>query len=113
MCMLKHAVKAEAFPRKSHGVIRASPVGQRTSGSTSGTARQASSSCGPAVLCIAPSTPPPPSMRSFAGNDRGCGEAFVACWEGRDSTSGYWNQEALQIALSNFPQPHHRHQKQV
>src|SRR4051794_2915495 len=47
-------------------VRRASPVGQRTPGPTSGTRRHSSSKPGPAARWIAPSTPPPPSIRSFA-----------------------------------------------
>jgi hypothetical protein len=50
----------------THGVMRAWPVGQRTFGSTSGTSLHATRSCGPAARWIAPSTPPPPSRRSFA-----------------------------------------------
>src|SRR5262245_39626093 len=46
--------------------MRASPVGQRTSNSTSGMAQQASSSSGPAARWMAPSTPPPPSSVSLA-----------------------------------------------
>ena len=46
--------------------MRASPVGHRIPGRVSGTLRHASRSACPAARCMAPSTPPPPSMRSFA-----------------------------------------------
>ena len=51
---------------QTHGVMRASPVGHRTPRSTSSTSRHASYRSRPAALWMAPSTPPPPSMRSFA-----------------------------------------------
>src|SRR5690606_12079540 len=47
-------------------VIRASPVGQRTPGATSGSARHSASKPGPAARWIAPSTPPPPSSDGLA-----------------------------------------------
>src|SRR6185312_8591563 len=48
------------------GVMRASPMGQRTPGLVSGSRRQASSRAGPAARWIAPSTPPPPSRPGLA-----------------------------------------------
>lgn len=48
-------------------VMRASPVGHRTPLRTWGTARQASSSAGPAARWMAPSPPPPPSMLRRGG----------------------------------------------
>jgi hypothetical protein len=52
--------------RSNAGVIRASPVGQRTWGRTCASARQAATRRGPAARWIAPSTPPPPSSDEFA-----------------------------------------------
>lgn len=47
-------------------MIFASPVGQRTLGLICGRFLHSLRSCGPAALCIAPSTPPPPSSVWFA-----------------------------------------------
>lgn len=52
---------------KTYGVMCACPVGQRVlGGSTIGSCLQASTSSGPAALCMAPSTPPPPSSGGAA-----------------------------------------------
>ena len=64
--------KRQSSGAATHGVRRAWPVGQRTFGSTSGTSRHATRSCGPAARWIAPSTPPPPSRRSFAAGQSRC-----------------------------------------
>ena len=51
----------------AYGVSFAWPVGQRVPGAcTTGSCLHASSSCGPAALCMAPSTPPPPSKGGAA-----------------------------------------------
>ena len=81
------------YRNEAHGVMRASPVGHRTPGSTSSTSRHAKYRSRPAALWIAPSTPPPPSMRSLAATEIHQVSGLAAGVEANARGVGVWTQD--------------------